>query len=123
MAPQPGDDPPKPFSVRTTAIPLPQIACHLTHTTAATHELIRANLDRSPMYSGIIESRGPRYCPSIEDKVVRFAEKPRHQIFLEPEGLDTVEYYPDGISTSLPVDVQAEMLKTIPGLQHARILK
>src|SRR5581483_4844262 len=120
MTPQPGDDPPKPFSLRTTVIPLPQIACHLTYTTAATHELIRANLDRSPMYSGVIESRGPRYCPSIEDKVVRFADKTRHQIFIEPEGLETTEYYPNGISTSLPVDVQSALLKTIPGLETAK---
>jgi len=123
MTPQPGDDPPKPFSLRTTVIPLPQIACHLTYTTAATHELIRANLDRSPMYSGVIESRGPRYCPSIEDKVVRFADKTRHQIFIEPEGLETTEYYPNGISTSLPVDVQSALLKTIPGLETAKMLR
>ena len=120
---QPGDVPPVPFSARTAAIPLPQVSCHLTYTNYLTHRIIQANLDRSPMYSGIIKGTGPRYCPSIEDKVVRFADKPRHQIFLEPEGLDTDEYYPNGISTSLPVDVQAALLKTIPGLEQAQMLK
>jgi tRNA uridine 5-carboxymethylaminomethyl modification enzyme len=123
MIPQLGDTPPPPFSYRTERIGIPQRACHLTHTNQATHEIIRNNLDRSPLYSGVIESVGPRYCPSIEDKVVRFAEKLRHQIFVEPEGLDTQEFYPNGISTSLPVDVQAAMLKTIPGLEQARMLK
>ncbi len=123
MAPQPGDDPPPPFSYRTSRIENRQLPCHLTHTNRATHELIQDNLDRSPLYSGIIESVGPRYCPSIEDKVVRFADKERHQIFIEPEGLDSREFYPNGISTSLPVDVQAAMLKTIPGLEHALMLK
>jgi tRNA uridine 5-carboxymethylaminomethyl modification enzyme len=123
MVPQPGDDPPPPFSYRTDRITTPQINCHLTYTNQETHDLIRANLDRSPMFSGVIESVGPRYCPSIEDKVVRFADKHRHQIFIEPEGLDTNEYYPNGISTSLPVDVQAGILRTIPGLEHAQMLK
>lgn len=123
MEPQPGDDPPPPFSYRTDRIDNRQLPCHLTHTNRATHELIQQNLDRSPLYSGIIESIGPRYCPSIEDKVVRFADKERHQIFIEPEGLDTPEFYPNGISTSLPVDVQAAILKTIPGLEHATMLK
>ncbi len=123
MVPQPGDDPPPPFSYRTNRIENRQIPCHLTHTSRATHELIQRNLDRSPLYSGIIESVGPRYCPSIEDKVVRFADKERHQIFIEPEGLDSREFYPNGISTSLPVDVQAAMLKTIPGLEQATMLK
>jgi tRNA uridine 5-carboxymethylaminomethyl modification enzyme len=123
MIRQAGDDPPPPFSYRTDRIRVPQLDCHLTYTNAATHDIIRSNLDRSPLYSGIIESVGPRYCPSIEDKVVRFAEKPRHQIFVEPEGLDTPEFYPNGISTSLPVDVQTAMLKTIPGLECARMLK
>lgn len=123
MTPQPGDDPPTPFSYRTDKILLPQVSCHLTYTTQETHEIIRRNLDRSPMYTGVIEGLGPRYCPSIEDKVVRFAEKPRHQIFIEPEGLDTREYYPNGISTSLPVDVQAAILRTIPGLENAKMLK
>ncbi|WP_447975304.1 tRNA uridine-5-carboxymethylaminomethyl(34) synthesis enzyme MnmG [Nitrospira sp. Kam-Ns4a] len=123
MTPQPGDDPPTPFSCRTARITTPQVPCHLTYTTEETHQIIRDNLDRSPLYSGVIESVGPRYCPSIEDKVVRFADKPRHQVFLEPEGLDTTEFYPNGISTSLPVDVQAAILKTIPGLETARMLK
>jgi tRNA uridine 5-carboxymethylaminomethyl modification enzyme len=123
MTAQPGDDPPPPFSYRTDCITTPQICCHLTYTNEQTHEIIRANLDRSPMFSGVIESVGPRYCPSIEDKVVRFADKPRHQVFIEPEGLDTNEYYPNGISTSLPVDVQAAMLRTIPGLEQATMLK
>ncbi len=123
MAPQPGDDPPPPFSYRTSRIENRQLPCHLTHTNRATHELIQHNLDRSPLYSGIIESMGPRYCPSIEDKIVRFADKERHQIFIEPEGLDSREFYPNGISTSLPVDVQAAMLKTIPGLEQATMLK
>lgn len=123
MVPQPGDIPPPPFSYRTQSITTQQILCHLTYTGQATHELIRQNLDRSPLYSGVIESTGPRYCPSIEDKVVRFADKERHQIFIEPEGLDSNEFYPNGISTSLPVDVQAAFLRTIPGLEHAKILK
>jgi tRNA uridine 5-carboxymethylaminomethyl modification enzyme len=123
MTPQPGDRPPPPFSYRTERIETNQVLCYLTHTNLRTHEVIRENLDRSPLYSGAIESVGPRYCPSIEDKVVRFAEKERHQIFVEPEGLDSQEYYPNGISTSLPVDVQASILKTIPGLERARMLK
>ncbi len=123
LTPQPGDDPPTPFSFRTEQIPMPQVCCHLTYTNAETHRIIQDNLDRSPMFTGVIEGTGPRYCPSIEDKVVRFADKPRHQIFIEPEGLDTNEFYPNGISTSLPVDVQAAFLKTIPGLERARMLK
>src|SRR5574341_1555974 len=123
MVPQPGDDPPPPFSYRTERIGNEQIVCHLTHTNRATHDVIRDNLDRSPLYRGVIESVGPRYCPSIEDKIVRFAEKERHQIFIEPEGLDTREFYPNGISTSLPVDVQAAILQTIPGLEQAKMLK
>lgn len=123
MAPQPGDDPPTAFSHRTERITTPQVLCHLTYTNQETHDIIHANLDRSPLYSGVIESIGPRYCPSIEDKVVRFAEKDRHQIFVEPEGLHSEEFYPNGISTSLPVDVQAALLRTIPGLQHADMLK
>jgi len=123
MTPQPGDDPPPPFSYRTDRLHNRQLPCHLTHTNQATHELIQRNLDRSPLYSGIIESVGPRYCPSIEDKVMRFADKERHQIFIEPEGLDSREFYPNGISTSLPVDVQAAILKTIPGLERATMLK
>src|SRR2546422_68349 len=123
LTPQPGDDPPTPFSFRTERIQMPQVCCHLTYTNAETHRIIQDNLDRSPMFTGVIEGTGPRYCPSIEDKVVRFADKPRHQIFIEPEGLDTNEFYPNGISTSLPVDVQAAFLKTIPGLERARMLK
>ncbi len=120
---QPGDTPPLPFSYLTDTITTPQIDCHITETTPATHALIRENLHRAPMYSGQIESTGPRYCPSIEDKVVRFAQRERHQIFLEPEGLDDPTVYPNGISTSLPRDVQAAMLRTIPGLQHAVMLR
>jgi tRNA uridine 5-carboxymethylaminomethyl modification enzyme len=118
-----GDDPPIPFSTMTDRIAVPQIACHLTATTAASHALIRENLHRAPMYSGQIESVGPRYCPSIEDKVVRFGHRERHQIFLEPEGLDDPTVYPNGISTSLPRDVQAQLLATIPGLERAIILR
>jgi tRNA uridine 5-carboxymethylaminomethyl modification enzyme len=116
---QPGDDPPVPFSFMTGHIATPQIVCHITTTTPATHALIRTNLDRSPIYSGEITGIGPRYCPSIEDKVVRFAERERHQIFLEPEGLDDDTIYPNGISTSLPRDVQEGLLRTIPGLERA----
>jgi tRNA uridine 5-carboxymethylaminomethyl modification enzyme len=116
---QPGDDPPPPFSFVTDRITTPQIACHITTTTPATHAVIRANLHRSPMYSGEITGIGPRYCPSIEDKIVRFAERERHQIFLEPEGLDDDTIYPNGISTSLPREVQDALLHTIPGLEHA----
>ncbi len=120
---QPGDDPPPPFSYLTDAIRVPQIACHITGTTPAGHAIIRANLHRAPMYSGQIESTGPRYCPSIEDKVVRFGDRERHQIFLEPEGLDDDTVYPNGISTSLPRAVQANLLKTIPGLERARMIR
>ena len=120
---QRGDDPPEPFSALTRAISTPQIACHVTWTTPAVHELIRANLHRAPIYSGQIEGTGPRYCPSIEDKVVRFADKEAHQIFLEPEGLDDHTVYPNGISTSLPEDVQAAMLRHIPGLENVRIIR
>ena len=120
---QPGDDPPVPFSYLTTKIMTPQVDCHITATTEATHELIRSNLQRSPMYSGQIESVGPRYCPSIEDKVVRFEDRGSHQIFLEPEGLDDHTVYPNGISTSLPRDVQLSLLKTIPGLENAEMVR
>ena len=118
---QQGDDPPQPFSFLTDRIATPQVACHITHTTEATHAIIAANLARAPMYSGDIQSVGPRYCPSIEDKVVRFKERERHQIFLEPEGLDDDTVYPNGISTSLPEDVQLAFLATIPGLEQARV--
>jgi tRNA uridine 5-carboxymethylaminomethyl modification enzyme len=120
---QPGDDPPRPFSTLTDKIDVPQTQCYITHTSSATHEVIRANLTRSPMYSGQIASRGPRYCPSIEDKIVRFADKERHQIFLEPEGLDDPTIYPNGISTSLPEDVQLAILKTIAGLEEAVMIR
>jgi tRNA uridine 5-carboxymethylaminomethyl modification enzyme len=118
---QPGDDPPVPFSFLTEAITTPQMPCHITHTTKATHAIIEANLARAPMYSGAIDSVGPRYCPSIEDKVVRFKERGSHQIFLEPEGLDDDTIYPNGISTSLPEDVQHAFLKTIPGLEAVEV--
>jgi tRNA uridine 5-carboxymethylaminomethyl modification enzyme len=119
LQPQPGDDPPVPFSFLTSRITTPQIVCHLTRTTPETHAIIRDNLHRAPMYSGQIESTGPRYCPSIEDKVVRFAARETHQIFLEPEGLDDDTVYPNGISTSLPEEIQRAVLKTIPGLENA----
>jgi tRNA uridine 5-carboxymethylaminomethyl modification enzyme len=120
---QDGDQPPQPFSTLTRAITTPQIACHITETTPRTHEIIRANLHRAPMYSGQIESTGPRYCPSIEDKVVRFGQRERHQIFLEPEGLDDPTVYPNGISTSLPRDVQLALVQSIPGLERAVMLR
>src|SRR5690348_16957943 len=120
---QPGDDPPEPFSALTERIENPQIQCAITRTTSATHAIIRANVHRSPMYSGQIQSRGPRYCPSIEDKIVRFGERDGHQIFLEPEGLDDHTVYPHGISTSLPEEVQHAFVATIPGLENARILR
>jgi tRNA uridine 5-carboxymethylaminomethyl modification enzyme len=118
---QQGDEPPQPFSFLTERITTPQVVCHITHTSEATHAIIAANLSRAPMYSGDIRSVGPRYCPSIEDKVVRFKERERHQIFLEPEGLDDDTVYPNGISTSLPEDVQLAFLATIPGLEQARV--
>ena len=120
---QPGDDPPEPFSALTTEITTPQISCRITRTTAATHEIIRKNLNRSAMYSGRIASRGPRYCPSIEDKIVRFADRESHQIFLEPEGLGDHTIYPNGISTSLPADVQLALVRSMPGLARAEILR
>jgi tRNA uridine 5-carboxymethylaminomethyl modification enzyme len=120
---QPGDDPPEPFSTLTERIETPQIQCAITRTTAATHEIVRANVHRSPMYSGQISSRGPRYCPSIEDKIVRFGERDGHQIFLEPEGLDDTTVYPNGISTSLPEDVQLALVATIPGLERAKFVR
>ncbi len=120
---QPGDHPPEAFSMLTTCIDTPQIECGITRTIAATHEIIRANVHRSPMYSGQIESRGPRYCPSIEDKIVKFGERAGHQIFLEPEGLDDYTVYPNGISTSLPEDVQHALVATIPGLEKAKFIR
>lgn len=120
---QPGDDDPQPFSFLTDQITLPQMDCYLTETTPAVHDVIRANLHRAPMYSGQIQSTGPRYCPSIEDKVVRFADKTSHQIFLEPEGRNTLEYYCNGISTSLPRDVQERMIHGIRGLEKAEVMR
>lgn len=120
---QPGDTPPEPFSVLTARIDTPQVECGITRTTDKTHEVIRANVHRSPMYSGQIESRGPRYCPSIEDKIVRFGERDGHQIFLEPEGLDDPTVYPNGISTSLPKDVQLAVIASIPGLEKAAMVR
>jgi tRNA uridine 5-carboxymethylaminomethyl modification enzyme len=120
---QPGDDPPEPFSVLTKRIENRQIECGITRTVAATHKIIRENVHRSPMYSGQIASTGPRYCPSIEDKIVKFGERDGHQIFLEPEGLDDHTVYPNGISTSLPEDVQHALVATIPGLQNARFVR
>jgi tRNA uridine 5-carboxymethylaminomethyl modification enzyme len=120
---QPGDEPPEPFSVLTSRITTPQIQCGITRTTPATHAVIRANVHRSPMYSGQIQSRGPRYCPSIEDKIVRFGDRDGHQIFLEPEGLDDTTVYPNGISTSLPREVQEALVATIPGCENARMVR
>src|SRR3989441_7382264 len=120
---QPGDPIPTPFSFRTRAITQPQTVCWITTTNAETHRVIRENIRRSPLYSGQIKSIGPRYCPSIEDKIVKFADKPHHQIFLEPEGLDTYEIYVNGMSTSMPIDVQAGMVKSIPGLENAEMIR
>ena len=120
---QPGDEDPQPFSFMTDSLPEPQLFCHLTETNAAVHELIRQNLNRAPMYSGQIDSTGPRYCPSIEDKVVRFADKSSHHIFLEPEGRNTREYYCNGISTSLPRDVQDQVIRSIKGLERAEVMR
>ena len=123
LAAQWGDEHPWPFHWATPRLPLPQVACHLTYTTPETHAIIRDNLDRSPLYSGVIDATGVRYCPSVEDKVVRFAERDRHQVILEPDGLDTDEVYANGISTSLPVDVQERLVRSIPGLEHAEIMR
>lgn len=120
---QPGDTPPEAFSALTTAITTPQVSCHITRTTLETHRIISENLHRSAMYSGRIQSRGPRYCPSIEDKVVRFADRDSHQIFLEPEGLDDTTVYPNGLSTSLPADVQEAFLRSMPGLENVQIVR
>ncbi len=121
--PQHGDNPPSPFSHSTQEIKNPQLPCYVTYTNRETHEIILANLDRSPLYSGRIKGIGARYCPSIEDKVVRFAERQRHQVFLEPEGLETKEYYANGIPTSLPYDIQVQFVRTIPGLEEAEIMR
>lgn len=118
-----GDDPPERFSFSATTIIQPQVPCYIAYTNPRSHEIIRSGLDRSPLYAGIIEGIGPRYCPSIEDKVVRFPEKERHQTFIEPEGLDTVEYYPSGLSTSLPIDVQWAFYRSIEGLERVEIMR
>ena len=123
LEPQYGDIPPPPLSFSTAAIKQEQLPCYITYTNERTHAVIESGLDRSPMYSGVMEGRGPRYCPSIEDKIVRFKEKPRHQIFLEPEGRDTVEVYPNGLSTSLPLDIQLSMVRSIQGLEQAEIMR
>ena len=123
LEPQYGDDPPMPFSFTTGRIDRPQVPCHIAYTNERSHDIIRSGLDRSPLYSGVIEGIGPRYCPSIEDKVVRFPEKNRHQTFIEPEGRDTVEVYPSGLSTSLPVDVQIAFYRSIDGLKRVEIMR
>jgi tRNA uridine 5-carboxymethylaminomethyl modification enzyme len=123
LEPQYGDSPPKPFSLDTSCITNPQVPCYITTTNVKTHEIIRSGLDRSPHYQGVIEGVGPRYCPSIEDKVMRFPEKDSHHVFLEPEGLKTAEVYPNGVSTSLPPDVQLAFLRTIPGLENVEIMR
>ncbi len=120
---QPGDQPPRPFSFATARLTQPQVSCWLTYTSGRTHELIRANLARSALYGGRIEGIGPRYCPSVEDKVVRFADKPRHQLFLEPEGRQTLEYYVNGLSMSLPEDLQDEIVHSVPGLERAEVMR
>ncbi len=123
LTPQYGDDPPVPFSFSTEKIQTEQVPCYITYTNLTTHEIIKSGLDRSPLFCGVIKGIGPRYCPSIEDKVVRFADKKRHQIFLEPEGKDTNEIYPNGISTSLPLDIQIRMLRSIQGLEKVEIIR
>ncbi|HEY2828815.1 MAG TPA: tRNA uridine-5-carboxymethylaminomethyl(34) synthesis enzyme MnmG [Thermoanaerobaculia bacterium] len=123
MEKAPGDDTPRPFSILTDELPLPQVICHLTYTSELTHELIRANLHRAPMYSGQIKATGPRYCPSIEDKVVRFAEKERHHVFVEPEGLSHPWLYLNGVSTSLPADVQDAVVRSLPGFENAKVAR
>ncbi len=118
-----GDDPAPAFSFRTKKIERPSLCCYLTRTTAWTHELIRANLHRAPLYTGQIKSQGPRYCPSVEDKIVKFGDKESHQIFLEPEGAETEEYYVNGLSTSLPPEVQFEVVRSVPGCEDAQVLR
>ena len=118
-----GDDPPQPFSFSTERITMPQVPCHIAYTNPRSHDIIRSGLDRSPLYAGVIEGVGPRYCPSIEDKVVRFPDKDRHQTFIEPEGLDTVEVYPSGMSTSLPIDIQIPFYRSIEGLERVEIMR
>ncbi|MBW2183985.1 MAG: tRNA uridine-5-carboxymethylaminomethyl(34) synthesis enzyme MnmG, partial [Deltaproteobacteria bacterium] len=120
---QKGDDPPHPFSFSTGEVRQKQVVCYVTYTNPRTHEIIKRGLDRSPLFTGVIKGTGARYCPSIEDKVVRFAEKDRHQIFLEPEGYHTVEYYPNGLATSLPLDIQVKMLRSISGLEDVEVMR
>jgi tRNA uridine 5-carboxymethylaminomethyl modification enzyme len=120
---QKGDDPPLPFSFSNQTVPLRQVPCYITYTTPATHQIIRSGLNRSPLYAGVIKGIGARYCPSVEDKIVRFPEKGQHQIFLEPMGLETQEYYPNGLATSLPIDIQVAMLRSIPGLESVEIIR
>ena len=120
---QPGDTPPRPFSFNSPGIGLPQVPCHITYTHGRTHDIIRSGLDRSPLYQGVIVGVGPRYCPSIEDKIVRFPDRERHQVFLEPEGLNSMEVYPNGLPTSLPIDTQIAMLHSIPGLEQVEIIR
>ncbi|MCK5421237.1 MAG: tRNA uridine-5-carboxymethylaminomethyl(34) synthesis enzyme MnmG, partial [Deltaproteobacteria bacterium] len=120
---QKGDDPPHPFSFSTEELRQEQVFCYVTYTNAKTHKIITSGLDRSPLFTGVIEGTGARYCPSIEDKVVRFPERDRHQIFLEPEGYHTVEYYPNGLATSLPLDIQLKMLRAIPALKNVEIMR
>ncbi len=123
MEPQHGDEPIQPFSFQNTTVPLPQVPCHVTYTNAAAHEAIRSGFERSPLYTGVIQGTGARYCPSVEDKVARFPDKERHQVFIEPEGLESPEVYPNGISTSLPLDIQKRLLAAIPGLEKAQIVR
>lgn len=123
LKPQEGDNPPIPFSFSTKEIKQPQVPCYITYTNPRTHEIIKSGLDRSPLYMGLIKGVGVRYCPSIEDKIIRFSEKPRHQVFLEPDGLNTVEIYPNGLSTSLPLDIQLKMLRSIEGLEQVEIMR
>lgn len=123
MVSQPGDDPPKPFSFHSPGVVLGQVPCHLTYTNAETHAAIRRGLNRSPLFTGVIQGTGARYCPSIEDKIARFPDKERHQVFVEPEGLDHPEVYPNGLPTSLPLDVQRDMLRSIPGLERSQIVR
>jgi tRNA uridine 5-carboxymethylaminomethyl modification enzyme len=120
---QHSDENPRPFSFTTESLPLPQVPCYITYTNKKTHDFIRSGLARSPLYSGVIEGVGARYCPSIEDKIVRFSDRERHQVFLEPEGLETNEVYPNGLATSLPIDIQIKMVRSIPGLERAEILR
>jgi len=123
MVPQPSDDPPVPFSFLTGEVKNRLVPCYLAYTNGRTHDVIRTGFDRSPLFTGVIKGTGVRYCPSIEDKIVRFSDRPRHRIFIEPEGLDTVEYYPNGLSTSLPLDIQAAMLRTVEGLEEVQITR